>query len=83
MFNSFARSCGGFLSFGRFQNGGLMMIIGLVIVIAIVYFIFKRGTFSNFEKPESPLDMLQKRFVNGEINEDEYLSKKEILRRMK
>ncbi len=77
MYGTFGRYCDGFLNFGRMNYGGITtMIIGLVLIAAVVYFIVKgrRGV-----STESPLDLLQRRFVNGEISEDEYRMKKEIL----
>jgi putative membrane protein len=84
MFSSFGQFCNGFSSFGRFHSGGfIMMGIGLVLVLVVAYFIFKNDSFLKSDSSESPLELLKKRYVNGEINEDEYLSKKEILGKLK
>ena len=56
-----------------------MMIIGLLLVVGIVYFLFRKDSLLRSRGEESPLDLLQKRFVNGEINEEEYLRKKETI----
>jgi putative membrane protein len=77
MFGTMARYCNGFSGYGMFHFGGIiMMILGILLVAAVIYFIWK----SSSSKTESPLDILQKRFVNGEINEEEYKAKKETLR---
>jgi putative membrane protein len=77
MFGTMSRYCNGFPSYGMFHFGGIiMMILGILLVAAVIYFIWK----SSSSKTESPLDILQKRFVNGEINEEEYKAKKETLR---
>lgn len=86
MFGSFGQLCNNFSSFGRHNGGGMIMMgIGIIVILVIAYFIFKKGTFSGagIGSTERPLDILQKRFVNGEIDEAEYLSKKEALKRMK
>ncbi len=77
MFGAFERYCNGFPGYGGFNFGGMiMMILGILLAAAVIYFIWK----GNSSKAESPLDVLQKRFVNGEINEEEYKAKKETLR---
>lgn len=78
MFGTLARYCNGFPGYGRFTFGGIgMMILGIILVAAVIYFIWKNSSSS---KAESPLDVLQKRFVNGEISEEEYKAKKEALK---
>ena len=78
MYRSFGHLCDGFFQYGRFNYGGvIMMILGVLLIAAIIYFIWK-GT-SRDGRNESPLDLLKKRFVNGEISEEEYRAKKETL----
>ncbi|QEN06785.1 hypothetical protein EXM22_01800 [Oceanispirochaeta crateris] len=84
MFGNFGQFCNGFSSFGKFHSGGfIMMGIGLVVILVVAYFIFKKDSFLKSDSSESPLELLQKRYVNGEINEVEYLSKKEVLGKKK
>jgi len=84
MFRNFGHLCNNFSSIGRYNSGGIIMMgIGLILILVIAYFIFRKGTFSGTNSIESPLDLLQKRYVNGEINEDEYLKKKETLGKSK
>ena len=78
MYGSCGRFCDGFLNYGRFGYGGITMIIlGVVLIGAVVFFVWKGSSRDN--KTELPLDLLKKRYANGEISEDEYLSKKETL----
>ena len=52
-------------------------IILLAIVIwAIWYFGEKNGGFSFDKKKDTPLDILKRRFANGEITEEEYEKRK-------
>ena len=77
MFGAFGRYCNGFFDYGRFNYGGIiMMILGVLLLAAVVYFIWKGN---NSNKTESPLDVLRKRFANGEIGEEEYQKKKDML----
>ncbi len=70
-----------FYGIGRYGNGGpIMMIIGLLLIGAVIYLLFKNKEISGTGTPrETPLDLLQKRYVNGEISQEEYREKKEIL----
>lgn len=84
MYNGFGQFCNGLFSFGRFPYGGaLTMIIGVVLILVVLYLIFRKsGGFSasTVSESESPLETLQKRYVNGEIDKEEYLEKKDILK---
>ena len=84
MYGSYGRFCDGLFSFGRYQWGGyIMMGLGFILILVITYFAFKRGSFSPVGNSESPLDIQQKRFVNGEINQEEFIEKREIIRKIK
>lgn len=83
MYNGFGQFCNGFFSMGRYPYGGsIMMIIGFILVLVVLYMVFKKtgGTASSNSESESPLEVLQKRYINGEINKEEYLEKKDILK---
>ena len=73
----------GFSIFGGYPFGGyIMMGIGLILIIALIYVLFrKKGQSFGNGKVESPLELLQKRYVNGEISREEYQEKKETLKR--
>ena len=80
MHGNYGHGFDGFFDFGRYQWGGyIMMILGVILIVAIVYFIFKKGSFPSSGSIETPMELLQKRYINGEINQEEFLEKKEIL----
>ncbi len=79
MFGCFGHFCNGFMNYGRFNFGGIaMMIIGVILIAAVIFFALK--AYGN-KNSDSPLNILEKRFVNGEINEEEYKQKKSTLKR--
>lgn len=59
---------------------GLMMfftfLIFVVIIAALIYFYRKNKTVNSSDEV---LDILKMKFVKGEISEEEYMKKKEIL----
>ncbi len=79
--NGFWQTCSGLSGFGRFNYGGIiMMIIGAALFLVILFLILKKsGTTFSEKGEETPLETLQRRFVNGEIDKDEFLEKKQIL----
>jgi len=56
---------------------GLGWLIPLLFIMALFYF-FNDNRIENNE--ESPRDILDKRFANGEIDEEEYKRRKELLK---
>lgn len=83
MYNGFGQFCNGLFSAGRFTYGGMVtMIIGLILLLVVLYLVFRKsGVSSSFNsESESPLEVLQKRYINGEIDKEEYLEKKDILK---
>ncbi|MDO6355025.1 MULTISPECIES: SHOCT domain-containing protein [unclassified Caloramator] len=55
---------------------GLLMMLALILAAAvIIYFLIRRYMMNN----NFALEMLNKKFVLGEITEDEYLRKKELI----
>jgi uncharacterized membrane protein len=54
------------------------MLIILVIVVVGFYLMKENGAFNNQPKNE-PLKKLKERYINDEIDEEEYLRKKKIL----
>lgn len=63
-------------------NMFLMFLIPLVILLVVglsIYMINKNNNENRGDK-ETALDILDKRYANGEIDEEEYLKKKKILK---
>jgi len=78
--HNFGAYCNSLFGFSRFSYGGIIMgILGLILIGVIVFLLLKsrRGEFST--GVDSPLELLQKKYVNGEIDQEEYLEKKKIL----
>lgn len=64
----------------------VMVIFWILIVLGVVYFIkLVIGGAKRKEKEDTPLDILKKRYVQGEITKDEFEEKKKdiILRRLR
>lgn len=59
-------------------GGALMVIVVVAVVIGLVYFIKKTGTGKGKNDNEA-LKMLKLKFAQGEITEEEYLKRKNIL----
>lgn len=74
----------GFGGYGFRGPNFFMMIPMLLILLVIAYYIYKavrRGTLNTDKISLSSIDILNERFAKGEINEEEYKSKKnEILK---
>jgi putative membrane protein len=75
----------------EFMRGGVicMMIFGLIIIGAVVYFVLK-GNHSHIQSKSfaynnnnsgtgRALEILNEKFANGEISEEEYSSKKKLI----
>lgn len=60
-----------------YMGGPFFWIITLIIIFLLIY-MFKDRYDSGKDK-ETPLDILKRRFANGNISEEEYISKKESL----
>ncbi len=61
-----------------------MMIIAFITIGVLVYYTFNTNSSKNNNQginsnTRNPLDILNERFAKGEIEEAEYLKKKEIL----
>lgn len=53
----------------------LMMLFWVIVIIAVVFFVYKKYNNSNKEA----LELLKLKFVKGEIDEEEYINKKNTL----
>lgn len=67
-----------------------MMIIAVIAIGVLIYYTFNTNTSTNrgsdrkfddgsYNKVKQPIDILNERFAKGEIEEAEYLKKKDIL----
>jgi len=70
----------GYNCVGYGMLGGWHFIIPLIIILVIIYAIYKLFKTNHFQmKNSSSLDELNKKYINNEISEDEYLLKKQII----
>ena len=53
-----------------FMSGGFMWVIWIVILWVVILFL--KNTMSSSNDSDSPLQILQKRYARGEIDEQEY-----------
>lgn len=67
--------------------GGMMgasWLIWIVLVGVVIYLIINRNNssrdYSNSSNHNTPLEILKERYAKGEISEEEYIRKKEILK---
>ncbi len=76
-----AGNCFGFAGAGGW--GGLLgFLIQLTIVLLIVFAAFKlfKNTTNQAKQNNHALSILEERFVRGEINEEDFVQKKEVLK---
>lgn len=64
--------------------GGWAMMIGMVLfwalVIVVIVWLVRSQSWGAHHHPDSPLDLLDRRFASGEITADEYRERRSILR---
>jgi putative membrane protein len=65
--------------------GGYGMIIPLILIGLIIYAVYRLSqsnhkNYSNQRGASDALDILNKRYANGEISEEEYTKKKNVLK---
>ena len=53
-------------------GGGFMWLILLVVIGVVIYFVLQASKNSGRSAPETPLDILKKRYANGEITKEEF-----------
>jgi len=59
-----------------------MMIIPIILIAVVIFVMYKQGLNSKFKDigaKDNSLNILNERFASGEINEEEYNNKKNIL----
>jgi putative membrane protein len=65
---------------GAGMGGGFMWIFWLLIIFVIVLLVkASRSNSSSNEQLETPLEILEKRYARGEIDEEEFQSRKKQL----
>lgn len=66
------------------MGGGFgMMIIPIIVILGVIYLFYRQGQNNNIKytgTKDNSLDILNERFARGEISEEEYNSKKNILK---
>ena len=69
------------LCFGNgFYGGWHLMMVAAILILGVVLFVLARKKHSSSQGDEI-LSMLKEKFVKGDITEEEYLSRKNILTR--
>lgn len=68
---------------GHFFGGGYMWILWLVITVGVFFLIQNvfKGSKNDSYDSESPMDILNKRYARGEIEEEEYNRRRKELER--
>lgn len=77
----------GFYGYGLMSGGGIFMgIFWLLIIVVVLYFVFRNNNNSgnnhnsfNKNSTNEALRILNEKYVNGEISEEEYKHKKKNL----
>ncbi|MGB3367065.1 MAG: SHOCT domain-containing protein [Acidaminobacteraceae bacterium] len=71
---------GGFEGMGHFNGGfeAICMIIFVLIAALLVYFLLKKKNDTN-NVDSDILEILKRKYVDGEITEEEYVQKKNVL----
>ena len=57
---------------------GFMMFFWLILIVAALYFIYKKYNSGSSGNNEA-LELLKLKFIKGEITEEEYINKKNVL----
>ena len=68
---------------GMILGSGFMWIFWILIIVAIVWLIssvINTGSSSKKAEEDSPLEVLKRRYANGEIDDDEYIRKRNQLK---
>ncbi|BEP28312.1 SHOCT domain-containing protein [Helicovermis profundi] len=68
-----------FGAYNCFDNGWMMIIMGMFFVIALVAFIYWLNRNKRALVNTDALEILKMKYINGEISDEEYIQKKNIL----
>lgn len=69
--------------YNMMRGGTGMMIIPIILIAVVIFLVYKQGgnnKFRDISSKDNALDTLNQRFARGEINEEEYNKKKNILK---
>lgn len=64
---------GDWFSFFPYGWGGVLL---LIVIVVLVLTVFRRGGVTPGRAPDSPMDILKKRYARGEISREEFQSMK-------
>lgn len=64
----------------RFFNNPWSIGIGIMIILIVTYIIYKLIR-KNHNRSDKSLELLKIKYVSGEISEDDYIRRREILRK--
>lgn len=68
------------MGFRSMMAGGIFMwIIGIAVIIALVWFFSKQSNNNTSNASSTAIKILEERYASGEIDEAEYLSKRDML----
>lgn len=70
------------MEYGKFEKEErIMMLIFAIGVGALIYYILKGEERGNFRKAESPEDILREKLARGEIDEEAYRRRMEMIKK--
>ncbi len=60
---------------------GVIITVGIILVLVAIFMYLRNSKSSNKGNDDSALKILNERYANGDISEEEYLKKKEHLKK--
>ncbi len=65
---------------GGFMGTGFMIILWVILIGVIAYFIITRSNNNTVSKSKSAIEVLEIEFAKGNITEEEYIRKRDLLK---